>query len=235
MQTIESFRPLNGWVLVSVDEDDHMTESGLLHRPGIPGHILQRGTVIKASPVTTRVKRGASYRHGKFDSPLKAGMRILFSYFLTDKYYWVQFREMFGKRYALLKPEDVQLYDCAGEGLGIDDIKLSGQYIEDRGNLRWRSGDIKFMPVYDRVLVYREKGPLETDGGIVIPDKAQKKSIRGEVISVGGGKMVNGQARPLGVVGGDTVVFQRHSGTDIKLDGEDLVILREEEILGVCR
>jgi chaperonin GroES len=92
----------------------------------------------------------------------------------------------------------------------------------------------KFTPLHDRVLVRRVEEAETTRGGIIIPDSAKDKPQEGEVISVGKGKVnEDGKVRPLDVKDGDRVLFGKYSGTEIKIDGEELIIMREEEILGI--
>ncbi len=92
----------------------------------------------------------------------------------------------------------------------------------------------KFTPLHDRVLVRRVEEAETTRGGIIIPDTAKDKPQEGEVISVGKGKVnEEGKVRPLDVKEGDRVLFGKYSGTEIKIDGEELIIMREEEILGI--
>lgn len=92
----------------------------------------------------------------------------------------------------------------------------------------------KFTPLHDRILVRRVEESETTRGGIIIPDTAKDKPQEGEVISVGKGKInEEGKIRPLDVKEGDRILFGKYAGTEIKLDGEDLVIMREEEVLGV--
>jgi chaperonin GroES len=89
-------------------------------------------------------------------------------------------------------------------------------------------------PLQDRVIVKRVKEEEKTKGGIIIPDTAKEKPIEGEVIAVGNGKVNDdGKVRPLDVKVGDTVLFGKYSGTEVKIDGEDRLILREDDILGV--
>ena len=93
---------------------------------------------------------------------------------------------------------------------------------------------IKFRPLHDRVLVKREEEEQKTAGGIVIPDTATEKPVRGEVVAIGPGKMLdNGQAIPLAVKQGDKVLFGKYSGTEVKLNGMELVVMREDDIMGV--
>jgi chaperonin GroES len=92
----------------------------------------------------------------------------------------------------------------------------------------------KFTPLHDRILVRRVEEAETTRGGIIIPDSAKDKPQEGEVISAGKGKInEEGKIRPLDVKEGDRILFGKYSGTEIKLDGEDYVIMREEEVLGI--
>src|SRR5881397_2333644 len=92
----------------------------------------------------------------------------------------------------------------------------------------------KFTPLHDRILVRRVEEADTTRGGIIIPDTAKDKPQEGEVVSVGKGKInEEGKVRPLDVKDGDRILFGKYSGTEIKLDGEDFVIMREEEVLGI--
>src|SRR6478736_7371289 len=91
----------------------------------------------------------------------------------------------------------------------------------------------KFTPLHDRILVRRVEESETTRGGIIIPDSAKDKPQEGEVISAGKGKInEEGKVRPLDVKEGDRILFGKYSGTEIKLDGEDFIIMREEEVLG---
>ena len=91
-----------------------------------------------------------------------------------------------------------------------------------------------FTPLHDRILVRRVEEGETVRGGIIIPDSAKEKPQEGEVISVGKGKSNDeGKVFPLDVKAGDTILFGKYSGTEIKLDGEDLLIMREEEVLGI--
>ncbi|MGA3092258.1 MAG: co-chaperone GroES [Terriglobales bacterium] len=92
----------------------------------------------------------------------------------------------------------------------------------------------KFTPLHDRILVRRVEESDTTRGGIIIPDSAKDKPQEGEVISAGKGKInEEGKVRPLDVKEGDRILFGKYSGTEIKIDGEDFIIMREEEVLGV--
>ena len=92
----------------------------------------------------------------------------------------------------------------------------------------------KFTPLHDRILVRREEESGTTRGGLIIPDSAKDKPQEGTVISVGKGKTNDeGKLFPLGVKEGDTILFGKYSGTEIKLDGQDFLIMKEEEVLGI--
>ncbi len=93
---------------------------------------------------------------------------------------------------------------------------------------------MKIRPLHDRVVVKRMEEETTSAGGIVIPDSATEKPMRGQVVSVGNGKVAdNGDVRPLDVKAGDQVLFGKYSGTEIKIDGEDLLVMREDDIMGV--
>ena len=93
---------------------------------------------------------------------------------------------------------------------------------------------MKIRPLHDRVLVRREEEETKTAGGIVLPGSAAEKSSRGEVIAVGNGKIQeNGDVRALDVKAGDKVIFGQYSGNTVKVDGEELLIMSEAEILAV--
>ena len=91
----------------------------------------------------------------------------------------------------------------------------------------------KFTPLHDRVLLRRIEETETVRGGIIIPDTAKEKPQEGVVLAVGTGKFEKGQTIPLAVKEGDRVLFGKYAGTEIKIDGEELLILREEEILGI--
>jgi chaperonin GroES len=93
-----------------------------------------------------------------------------------------------------------------------------------------------FTPLHDRILVKRIEEGESIRGGIIIPDSAKEKPQQGKVISVGKGKSNDeGKVFPLDVKAGDTVLFGKYSGTEIKLDGEEFLIMREEEVLGILK
>ncbi len=93
---------------------------------------------------------------------------------------------------------------------------------------------MSIRPLHDRVVVRRLDEEKTTPGGIVIPDSATEKPMEGEVISVGNGKISeNGDVHPLDVKPGDKVLFGKYSGTEIKIDGEELLVMREDDIMAV--
>ena len=92
----------------------------------------------------------------------------------------------------------------------------------------------KFTPLHDRILVTRTEEGETMRGGIIIPDSAKEKPQQGKVVAVGKGKSNDeGKVFPLDVKAGDTILFGKYSGTEIKLDGEEFLIMREEEVLGI--
>ena len=93
---------------------------------------------------------------------------------------------------------------------------------------------MKFRPLHDRVVVKRVAEEDKTKGGIIIPDTAKEKPIEGEVVAVGNGKVLeDGTVKKLDVKVGDRVLFGKYSGTEVKLDGEERLIVREDDILAV--
>ena len=93
---------------------------------------------------------------------------------------------------------------------------------------------MKFRPLHDRVLVEREESEEKTAGGIIIPDTAKEKPMQGKIIAVGSGaRDEQGKVTPLDVKEGDTVLFGKWSGTEIKLDGADYIIMKESDIMGI--
>src|SRR5437762_245056 len=93
---------------------------------------------------------------------------------------------------------------------------------------------MKIRPLQDRLVVKRLAEEEKTKGGIIIPDAAKEKPVEGEVIAVGNGKVLeDGKQRPLDVKKGDRILFGKYSGTEIKVDGVEHLILREEEVLGI--
>jgi chaperonin GroES len=93
---------------------------------------------------------------------------------------------------------------------------------------------MKFRPLHDRVLVRRVEAEEKTAGGIIIPDTAKEKPQEGEVVAAGtGAKNEEGKVTPLDVKAGDRILFGKWSGTEVKVDGEDLLIMKESDILGI--
>ena len=93
---------------------------------------------------------------------------------------------------------------------------------------------MKFRPLHDRVLVRRVEGDEKTAGGIIIPDSAQEKPMEGKVVSAGSGvRSEDGKIHPLDIKKGDRILFGKWSGTEVKVDGDELLIMKESDILGV--
>jgi chaperonin GroES len=91
-----------------------------------------------------------------------------------------------------------------------------------------------FRPLHDRVVIRRVEAEEKTSGGIIIPDTAKEKPMEGEVVAVGpGARGEDGKLQPLDVKAGDRVLFGKWSGTEVKLDGEDLIIMKESDIMGI--
>ena len=93
---------------------------------------------------------------------------------------------------------------------------------------------MKLRPLHDRVVVKRMEEERTSPGGIVIPDSATEKPIKGEVLAVGNGKVSDkGDVRPLDLKVGDTVLFGKYSGTEVKVDGEELLVMKEDDVMAV--
>jgi len=93
---------------------------------------------------------------------------------------------------------------------------------------------MKIRPLHDRVIVRRVEEETTTAGGIVLPGSAAEKPSEGEVLAVGNGKLLeNGDIRPLDVKVGDRVLFGKYSGTEVKVDGEEVIVMREDDIMGI--
>jgi chaperonin GroES len=93
---------------------------------------------------------------------------------------------------------------------------------------------MKFKPLHDRVVVERAESDSKTKGGIIIPDTAKEKPMEGKVISVGpGARDESGKLQPLDVKKGDRILFGKWSGTEVKIDGKDLLIMKESDIMGI--
>ena len=89
-------------------------------------------------------------------------------------------------------------------------------------------------PLQDRILVKRVQEEEKTKGGIIIPDSAKEKPLEAKVVAVGNGKILeDGKVRPMDIKAGDTILFSKYSGTEIKIEGDEHLILREEDVLGV--
>jgi chaperonin GroES len=93
---------------------------------------------------------------------------------------------------------------------------------------------MKFRPLHDRVVVRRVESDQKTSGGIIIPDTAKEKPMEGEILAVGpGARSEDGKVHPLDVKAGDRVLFGKWSGTEVKLDGEEFIIMKESDIMGI--
>ena len=93
---------------------------------------------------------------------------------------------------------------------------------------------MKLRPLHDRIIVKRLEEERKTAGGIVIPDTAAEKPVQGKVLAVGKGKILeDGKVRPLDVNVGDKILFGKYSGTEVKMDGDELVVMREEDVMAV--
>jgi len=93
---------------------------------------------------------------------------------------------------------------------------------------------MKVKPLHDRVIVKRTEGEEKTKGGIIIPDTAKEKPVEGKVVAVGSGKILeNGKTLPMQVKEGDKVLFGKYAGNEIKIDGEEHVIMREDDIIAI--
>jgi chaperonin GroES len=93
---------------------------------------------------------------------------------------------------------------------------------------------MNIRPLHDRLIVKREAAERKSAGGIVIPDNAAEKPIQGKVVAVGKGKILEGgKVRPLDVKVGDKILFGKYSGTEVKVDGDELVVMREEDVMAV--
>ena len=111
---------------------------------------------------------------------------------------------------------------------------MKARPLRDRSKARPTHDRMKARPLHDRLFVRRIEEKERARGGIIIPDTAKEKPQRGDVIAVGNGKVLeNGTRLPLDVKAGDKILFGKYSGTEIKVDGEDVLILREDEVLAV--
>jgi chaperonin GroES len=108
------------------------------------------------------------------------------------------------------------------------------QYLKTKIVQYFRRTTMKFRPLHDRVVVKRIDAEEKTAGGIIIPDTAKEKPSQGEIIAVGpGGRDESGKLIPIDLKVGDTVLFGKWSGTEVKIDGQDLLIMKESDIMGV--
>ena len=104
----------------------------------------------------------------------------------------------------------------------------------DTTRTRWSRRHMKVRPLHDRIIVQRIEEGEQKIGGIIIPDSAKEKPQQGKVIAVGQGKVKDdGKRQPLDVQDGDTILFGKYSGQEIKIDGEDYLIMREDEVLAI--
>ncbi len=126
---------------------------------------------------------------------------------------------------------------AAGRTVGLDknwEIPNICGLIEDRKTLFSEEKTMNIRPLHDRLIVKRFDEEEKTKGGIIIPDNAKEKPQQGEVIAVGSGKVLeDGKKAPLEVKKGDRVLFGKYSGTEIKIDGTEYLMMREEDILGI--
>jgi len=100
--------------------------------------------------------------------------------------------------------------------------------------VRKEKKEMKIRPLQDRIIVNRQEEEEKSKGGIIIPDSAKEKPIEGNVVAVGSGKILeNGKIQPLDVKVGDRVLFGKYAGTEVKIEGEEHLILREDDILGI--
>ncbi|NIA08621.1 MAG: co-chaperone GroES [Nitrospiraceae bacterium] len=93
---------------------------------------------------------------------------------------------------------------------------------------------MKIRPLHDRILVKRMEGERKSKGGIIIPDTAKEKPVEGKVISVGNGKILDsGEIRPLDIKAGDRILFGKYAGTEVKVNEEEFLIMREDDVVGI--
>jgi chaperonin GroES len=93
---------------------------------------------------------------------------------------------------------------------------------------------MKIRPLHDRVIVKRLEEDRTSPGGIVIPDSAAEKPVRGKIVAIGKGKILeNGQVRPCDVMVGDKILFAKYSGSEVRVEGEELLVMREEDVMAV--
>jgi chaperonin GroES len=113
-------------------------------------------------------------------------------------------------------------------------VLISGAPARRAGAETTQEGPMKFRPLHDRILVQRIEEQKKSKGGIIIPDTAKEKPQEGRVVAVGNGRVLeDGSLRPLEVKKGDRILFGKYTGSEIKLDGEEHIILREDDVLAV--
>ncbi len=118
--------------------------------------------------------------------------------------------------------------------LSLNPFAAASAQFGEPGSPRTEGIDMAFRPLHDRVVVERLEGEEKTKGGIIIPDTAKEKPQEGKVIAAGpGGRDESGKIIPLDVKAGDRILFGKWSGTEVKIDGKDLLIMKESDILGV--
>jgi chaperonin GroES len=116
----------------------------------------------------------------------------------------------------------------------LHNLDVAGQIINCISLEKERGGTMNVQPLGDRILVKRTEEEERTKGGIIIPDTAKEKPIQGKVIAVGKGKVSDeGKVIPLEVKAGDKVLFGKYAGTEVKIDGEEHLIMREDDVLGI--
>ena len=127
--------------------------------------------------------------------------------------------------------------DRVSEQIGTDSGEKDGQNLSDAGSVGVCFGrrlKMNLRPLHDRILIKRIEDKEAVKGGIIIPDTAKEKPQEGEVIAVGNGKKTDdGNIIPLDVKAGDRILFGKYSGAEIKMEGQEFLILREEEVLGI--
>jgi chaperonin GroES len=109
----------------------------------------------------------------------------------------------------------------------LGDCRAAGAIDDEETNM-------KIRPLHDRIVVKRLESETQTKGGIIIPDSAKEKPIEGRVVAVGNGKLLkDGKLRPLDITVGDVVLFGKYAGNEVKIDGQDYVLLREDDLLAI--
>jgi chaperonin GroES len=123
--------------------------------------------------------------------------------------------------------------DCAAK-LGTQQVRVLATFPNSFHINQLMENHMKLRPLHDRVIIKRLEAETKSAGGIVIPDAAAEKPIKGEVIAVGTGKILDdGKVRPMAVKAGDIVLFGKYSGTEVKVDGDELLVMREEDLVAI--